>query len=186
MLTKHSRSDTTSYAAVPPSHRVDGRANKAGLTKRQIPNAVIARFHTKYEPTRGCWLWQAGKFAKGYGMVSLGRNFQGKQHTEYAHRVAYVLVHGPIPAGSVVMHTCDVPACVNPFHLVLGTQGDNVRDASAKGRLPKSRPAIQKITDAQVRDIRESIESSVTLAKRYGVTLQCISVIRRGLRRKAA
>jgi hypothetical protein len=124
---------------VRPSHRSDGGRNKAGLSKRQIPNAFIARFHGKYATSDGCWLWQTGKFARGYGMCNLGRDFRGKQHTEYAHRVAYVLAHGDIPAGAVVMHTCDVPACVNPSHLALGDQGDNIRDCYAKGRQPATR-----------------------------------------------
>ena len=72
-------------------------------------------------------------------MVNLGRDMRGKQFTTYAHRVAYVVAKGPIPAGLAVMHTCDVPPCVNPAHLVLGTQGDNIRDCCAKGRQPKTR-----------------------------------------------
>jgi hypothetical protein len=119
-------------------------------------------------------------------MVNLGRDFQGRQHTEYAHRVAYVLAHGDIPQGAVVMHSCDVRNCVNPAHLSLGDQGDNVRHAARQGHYNRPRPSIQKITDAQVREIRASHEPSVALAKRYGVKLTTISLIRRGLRRKAA
>jgi hypothetical protein len=135
-------SENTCPVKVRPAHRIDGGRNKAGLSKKQIPNAVVARFQAKFTtiPTeRGCWLWQAGKFARGYGMVNVGCDFRGKQHTEYAHRVAYVLAHGDIPAGAVVMHTCDVPACVNPSHLALGDQGDNIRDCYAKGRQPATR-----------------------------------------------
>ena len=110
-----------------------------GLRRRDLTRALIARFHTKYEKSDGCWLWQAGKFHRGYGMVNLGRNIRGQQFTTYAHRVAYVLAHGPIEPGQVVMHACDVPGCVNPSHLSLGTQGDNNRDCFAKGRQPKTR-----------------------------------------------
>jgi hypothetical protein len=74
-------------------------------------------------------------------MVNLGRDMRGKQFTTYAHRVAYVLANGPIEPGQVVMHTCDVPACVNPAHLKLGSQGDNNRDCFAKGRNPSRRKA---------------------------------------------
>lgn len=110
-----------------------------GLRRRDLTAAIIARFHTKYQKSSGCWLWQAGGYPRGYGMVNLGRDVRGKQYTTYAHRVAYVLAYGPIEPGQVVMHICDVPACVNPAHLRLGTQGDNIRDCYAKGRQPKTR-----------------------------------------------
>ena len=114
-------------------------AHQRGLSRREFSHAFVARFHTKYQKADGCWLWQAGKYPRGYGMVNVGRDRLGFQFTSYAHRVAYVLAHGDIPEGGVVMHSCDVPACVNPAHLKLGTQADNLRDASLKGRLPKTR-----------------------------------------------
>lgn len=189
MRAKHSTSDTPCSVYVRDTHQEDlrdGRGNKRGLRRRDLTAALIARFHTKYQIAEGCWLWQAGKFPKGYGMVNIGRDINGKQHTDYAHRVAFVLAHGPIEPGAVVMHACDTPACVNPAHLALGTQGDNVRDAAAKGHYNVPKPGIQKITDAQVAEIRASAEPSVVLAKRFSVSLPTISTIRRGLRRKAA
>jgi hypothetical protein len=72
-------------------------------------------------------------------MVNLGRFADGRQQTEYAHRVAYVLYKGDITQGRVVMHSCDNTSCVNPDHLSLGTQGDNIRDCVEKGRMPKTR-----------------------------------------------
>lgn len=67
-----------------------------------------------------------------YGVI--GRRIDGKTRTFKAHRVVYEYLHGPIPDGMVVMHTCDNPPCVRPDHLRLGTQGDNLRDMIAKGR----------------------------------------------------
>jgi hypothetical protein len=119
-------------------------------------------------------------------MLFIGRHPDGRQINSYAHRVAYVLAHGDIPAGSAVMHSCDVRACVNPAHLRLGTQQDNIRDASAKGRLPKERPGAWALTNEQVRDVRASVETCEALAQRYGVSKTHISLVRRGLRRKAA
>lgn len=52
----------------------------------------------------------------------------------YAHRVAWELTYGPIPNGLRVLHTCDNPRCVNPGHLMLGTQSDNIADSMRKGR----------------------------------------------------
>lgn len=132
-------SDNTSNVNVRESLGAARRNVNSALSRRELSNALIARFHEKYRVAHGCWLWTAGKYPRGYGMVNLGRFADGRQQTTYAHRVAYVLMHGNIPAGLVVMHTCDVPACVNPAHLRLGSQGDNIRDASSKGRLPKTR-----------------------------------------------
>jgi hypothetical protein len=76
----------------------------------------------------GCHLWIGGVGPKGYGRFT----FDGKR--VLAHRAAYTLKCGPIPAGLHVLHRCDVPMCVNVDHLFLGTQADNMRDMCAKGR----------------------------------------------------
>lgn len=181
-------SDITCYRNVRPTHRWDGRRNKQALTGGDVPATVIPRFHAKYFKTSTCWLWTAGKFANGYGMVSLGRR-SGRQINTQAHRVAYVLANGSIPQGQVVMHTCDVRGCVNPAHLILGDQAENVRDAAAKGHYSvphRSGSRALKIPASDVALIVASPESCVSLADRYGVTKTCISLIRRGLRRKAA
>jgi len=77
----------------------------------------------------GCWEWKRGK-SSGYGRVRVG----GKRGQVYrAHRLAYELVNGPIPDGAVVMHACDNPPCINPAHLIVGTQGENIADRDLKG-----------------------------------------------------
>jgi len=83
----------------------------------------------------GCWLWRGAK-SRGYGIMSASRTTLSPWK---AHRIAYELFIGPIGAGLVVRHQCDRPDCVNPTHLILGTQSENMQDASERGRLnPKS------------------------------------------------
>lgn len=75
----------------------------------------------------GCWPWTWAT-SHGYGRLRVfGRPM-------YAHRLAYLLAHGPIPVGMLVCHHCDNPPCVNPAHLFLGTDSDNQQDKVAKGR----------------------------------------------------
>ena len=172
---------------VRPVLRRDGKRNKSAFSREELSRADIARFHTKYQKTPSCWLWTASKFGHGYGQFVLERDINGYQPHVQAHRVAYVLANGDVPQGQVVMHVCDVRTCVNPAHLRVCDQATNIAYARVQGHYRNaSRPSIQKITDAQVRDIRASTEKSVRLAERYGVTLPCISNIRRGRSRKAA
>lgn len=77
---------------------------------------------------RGCWVWQRSTNRGGYGNVY----FDGR--SDGSHRVAWRLTHGRIPTGMYVLHHCDNPPCVNPEHLFVGTQKDNIRDAHRKGR----------------------------------------------------
>jgi hypothetical protein len=84
------------------------------------------------EPNSGCWLWTGAATPFGYGNFMVMK--AGKKSTEKAHRFSYQLHHGPIPKGMVVMHKCDVPGCVNPDHLSLGTPSENSRDIVKKGR----------------------------------------------------
>lgn len=76
----------------------------------------------------GCWIWMKGISNDGYPVIS------APDKTRRAHRVSYEVFNGSFDKSLMVCHRCDVPSCVNPDHLFLGTNGDNMRDAVAKGR----------------------------------------------------
>lgn len=90
------------------------------------------RFLDKVMYTDSCWIWTAATLHNGYGC------FRTDYRTESAHRVAWQLFRGPIPDDMHVLHKCDVRCCVNPSHLFLGTNADNIRDRNAKGRYPRT------------------------------------------------
>lgn len=83
-------------------------------------------------PWSGCWIWEgsagAGKPGYRYGDF----RFQGRYYT--AHRASYEVFKGPIPVGLQVLHSCDTTLCVNPAHLSVGTNNDNIADSVRKGR----------------------------------------------------
>ena len=124
----------------------------------------------------GCWEWVGYFGAGGYGAMSRG----GKNCS--AHRISYEAYKGPIPKGMVVRHSCDNPACINPDHLSIGTQKDNMADRDARGRRDVKGEQIgtAKLTETEVLEIKASSESLVTLAARYGVDRSNIWQIRSG------
>lgn len=161
------------------------------------------RFDRRYAPVSKdeCWNWIGATAGKGYGVLSIN----GKM--KYAHRVQYERWNNTsIPDGMVVLHACDNPSCVNPFHLSIGTQRENIEDAVKKGRTAKGeahglvknpgaaargeRVASSKLTAEQVDAIRKEYvkgtpgrrsENSLSgLAKKYGVGFQAISKIVNG------
>lgn len=110
------------------------------MTPRRLKN-----FWSKVEmiPFHECWEWNAARNEKGYGIFGV----HGKK-VDRAHRISYRIVKGEISKGMFVCHTCDNPGCVNPAHLFLGTNLDNVRDMIAKKRniLPPAKGGWNKYT----------------------------------------
>ena len=134
-------------------------------------------FWKHVDKSSDCWLWLGAK-SHGYGATEIsGRRIQ-------AHRIAWILIRGPIPKGLFVCHHCDNPPCVRPEHLFLGTDVDNTHDMIRKGRArhdnqPKGEEwYLHKLTWNQVREIRAKyiprIYSTRKLAKEYGVGQRAI------------
>lgn len=131
------------------------------------PEQRLSRHHIEGE----CWVWDGWRLPSGYGTLRFGRR------TVLAHRLAWVTWVGPIPAGMQVCHRCDNPPCINPAHLFVGTQTDNLLDMSAKGRQAKVKPRGRfygrKISEAQAREAiqrYQSGEGADSVARSLGVT----------------
>lgn len=132
------------------------------------------------EPNSGCWLWLGMVSAPlPYGRISIskGRRMPGVPRMFTAHRVSYEAhIGGEVPDELVVCHRCDNPSCINPDHLFLGTQLDNITDMHNKGRAPNivgEKNVNAKITEpvaAEVKRLRsEEGLTAKEVAARLGI-----------------
>ena len=133
------------------------------------------------EPNTGCWLWMGAISDTGYGGFLLNRRSMS------AHRASWILHRGAIEPGKYLCHKCDNRACVNPDHLFLGTQRENMQDCSRKERLGfgEASPAA-KLTDqecAKIRGAASGNESQASIARRFGINQSTVSRLLHGKRR---
>ena len=135
-------------------------------------------------PWSGCWIWTKASLHYGYGGVVWYPHPGAKHVLTGIHRVAWILTYGPIPPGLHVCHTCDNPPCIEPLHLFIGTNQDNLRDAYLKGRYHSRNIArgeahrSAKLTAAQVSELRSLRAAGVslrTLGARYGINSGTVS-----------
>jgi len=150
--------------------------------KRLAVQKAMEGKYTKKE--NGCWEWIGGK-SHGYGTLRIHDLF-GRTPV-YAHRLAYLLAYGPIPQGLFVCHKCDNEPCINPDHLFLGTQKDNLQDMAIKGRsCIGMKNGRAKVTDKDVEQIRLLVQGGIRqyrVAHKFGLSDAQISRIVRGRRR---
>ena len=153
-------------------------------SKGQIVTPALERFQAKVfiDPVSGCWLWTGATESRfGYGKFRLGGA------SINAHRASWELFRGPIPAGMFILHKCDVPACVNPDHLFLGTQSENNKDRAAKGRTVSRRgedndmSVLREADVIEIRRLRLSGLSGPAIAARFEVNHCAIYDILNGI-----
>jgi hypothetical protein len=123
-----------------------------------------------------CWKCGRSKKSANYTRIKYGND------SYQAHRISYIIFNGPIKSDQVVRHTCDNKYCVNPKHLILGTQADNLRDM-----VKRNRQAHQKLNEECVKVIKWMLkykpekDLALKLARLHNVTPETISAIKRGL-----
>ena len=143
-------------------------------TGKYLRPTATDRFWAKIipEPNSGCWLWDGSYDNYGYGQIWADRR------VHRAHRFSYTLNVGPITPGLCICHRCDTPACVNPDHLFVGTQADNIRDAVRKGRVRGGGQSCEahhsaKLSFAKVRQMKALRSRGLIyreIAARFGVS----------------
>jgi len=140
------------------------------------------------EPMSGCWLWSGALNVSGYGKLSVINDKLSKSRKRTirqgisAHRLSYEFYKGPIPKGLLIRHTCDNRCCVNPDHLILGTDADNIADCVRRGRNAfGTRQHKSKLNPLFVMVIREAISAKFTqksIAEYFKICPATVSTIR--------
>ena len=126
-------------------------------------------------PITGCWKWIGKRDQRGYG-----RCFG----MALAHRVVWEILKGD-PGELYLLHQCDNPPCVNPEHLKLGTQADNMQDAARKGRMPRGLAHWNaKLAPSQVDAIRQANGTHTQIAREFGVCQSYVSQNKSGKKRR--
>jgi hypothetical protein len=127
-------------------------------------------------PEAGCWVWMGSTQVRGYGEI-ISNN---RKHL--AHRASYEAFVGKIPKGMYVCHACDNVACVNPNHLFLGTQKQNLQDMANKGRSTRGvKNPMAKLTEEQVKEIKQGFaegKTDVELSMQFNISRSTIYGIR--------
>lgn len=151
----------------------------------QIKLKTLSDYTHKYVVAEsGCWEWQGHLNKGGYGTDTYGSRIDGSRRQMLAHRMFYMLANKDYTEELKVLHKCDNRKCVNPKHLWIGTQKDNMRDCVQKGRHITQKGEANfhnKLKPAEVLKIRELLDGGVkqkSLAAAFGVNQTLISAIK--------
>lgn len=162
----------------------------AGLCREIVVASAMEiqkRLLARAEPdlNSGCWLWSGAANPEGYGHIKI----QGR--TQLAHRVSWMAFGGSLQNDELVLHGCDTPACVNPYHLRPGSHGQNMSDRNVRrrargGSQPGERHGMARLTIQQVEEIRAAAAAKIApqhvIGKRYGISQTQVSCIHSGKR----
>lgn len=153
----------------------------------RITDSVIKRFWSyvnKTEDINHCWLWIGTLNQQGYGQLRIKNRIVGTRGF-LAHRISYQLHNGDLQDSLVVRHSCHNPACVNPKHLSLGTQWDNVQDSIKDGLIPSGQKHYKFVSDSafveSVKKLRAEGLNQTDIAIKLNVSQSHISRVLCGL-----
>lgn len=143
-----------------------------------MPRGQNRPFWSYVQKGPGCWIWTGAVDRSGYGIVTRRPNRWN------AHRLAWFLTNGEIPAGRLICHRCDNRLCCRPDHLYVGTPQDNALDRSRAGTQTGSRNGFAKLSESQVQSIKKRLrdgEKVSVLAADYAISPAAIYMIRNGI-----
>jgi hypothetical protein len=148
--------------------------------KLPVAEREPARFWSRVHkmPADGCWFWLGNLDKDGYGKFQRAKLPGQKQGHVRSHRWAWEQVNGPVQPEQYLLHSCDMPACVRPDHLRIGTQAENVAECHAKQRHSRSR-----LTPDRVREVRSRFaagERQADIAKSLGVRFSVVASVVHG------
>lgn len=128
--------------------------------------------HIERLPESGCWIWMGATLENGYGKVR-----DAEMKSALAHRASYSYYKGSLSKDKYVCHTCDIPSCVNPNHLFLGTPTENQQDSKRKGRAIKATFKLEKSKVSEIKNYLKHGYSQKEIANLFGISQSMVSMI---------
>jgi HNH endonuclease len=126
----------------------------------------------------GCWIWMRAVDEDGYGRIKVKNSNRG------AHKRSYEEFVGPVPDGIFVCHRCDIPSCVNPHHLFLGTNRENLEDRDRKGRQARreshGNSKLSNQLASEIRKLRSEGASLKDLSREFGLRVATVCMVAKG------